>query len=289
VWLDDHYVAEGFLDDGVKLRKLAELGRVLLFDSSAVAQRPLVPFVDAIRVAREYVGSDGPPFRWAVDVRGARKQQFRPLPLRVGNQLVTPDPDVAIAPVSHTPAPVPGLVAPTSPHRRARDASVSHPRFELWKQRLLDTTLRNRLLNYRETRQSLGLLGRHVAAVEETLDGDEPLRILPRPTLLSGDDPRSKRLLDSQGADDAMSTHLRARLEDGEVLCSLETDELERRLTTIFRAARTVLEETGSNTLCLTLGMLDWYESDASEAVSVKIDAAQVGFSRFAGLSRARG
>jgi hypothetical protein len=35
--------------------------------------------------------------------------------------------------------------------------------------------------------------------------------------------------------------------------------------------------------------MLDWYESDASEAVSVKIDAAQVGFSRFAGLSRARG
>lgn len=39
-----------------------------------------------------------------------------------------------------------------------QSAKTRHPRIEAWKQRLLDTSLRNRLLKFRDTKQSLDLV-----------------------------------------------------------------------------------------------------------------------------------
>jgi very-short-patch-repair endonuclease len=265
VWLDDFFVPEGVIDDGVHVRKLVELGRIVVFDSSAVAQRPLVGFEEAMRIGVRHL--DSPRFRHALDIRGARAQRFRPLPIRVAGELVS-DPGGAVHPTSidSGPARVPGI-APAGASGRTRTGPTrgSHPRIEAWKQRLLDTSLRNRLLNYRETRQSLRLLCADLAAVEDKLAIGEELTIVGCPPLLGGDDPRSKRLLEARLGEDSVRSYLRERLNAGELSSDSPAEDTSARLTTIYRAAREVIEETGSNTLCITIGMLDWFESESSQ------------------------
>src|SRR5690606_15521191 len=46
---------------------------------------------------------------------------------------------------------------------------------------------------------------------------------------------------------------------------ALTPQELDKRILAIYREARTLSEETGSSTLFLALGMLEWYETTSSE------------------------
>lgn len=263
VWLDDYYVPEGYIDDLSTLRKLVDLDRILVFDSSSAVQRPPVPFAEARRRAVTTLAESKLVF--AVDIRGARKLHFRPLPMRVaGTYTAAPDPVVVAMPATG-PTGVPRS-GPTDGSGKARTSGrTKHPRIEAWKQRLLDTSLHNRLLNYRDLAQTMHLLAADLGPIEDALASGEELHIRPRPAMLGGDDPRSKRLLDARVADDAVGAFLRERLGHGELYSDLTAEKTTSKLTTIYRAAREALEETGSNPLCVTFGMLDWFESESSE------------------------
>ncbi len=263
VWLQEHELAEGATDDGVRLRKHADLEMLLVFDSSAVASRPLVPFSQAVRRGRAYL--DEPEFRYAVDIRGARRQQFRPLPARVVGAYST----VEAAPAAVTASSSSGRVVATGPELptgsgAAKAAKI--PRIEKWKQRLLDTSLRNRLLNFRrDGKQVLRVMGKDLAGLEDALARGSALQLVPRPVAFGKTDPREKRLVDERVGDDALEPYLRDGLSKGALHLDVEPDALFARATEIFRSARESIEETGTNTLCLALGMLTWYESDSSE------------------------
>ena len=79
-----------------------------------------------------------------------------------------------------------------------------------------------------------------------------------RPTVEDGEEGTDNFLWDSSEA--AVATNQTDR--------QLQTREtplaLQRRLLNTYRLANTAIEETGVNTLFLGLGMLRWYEADAS-------------------------
>jgi very-short-patch-repair endonuclease len=262
VWLEDHLVPEGFIDDAAMLRKLVELGRLMIFDSSATVTRPALPISEARRVAVKCL--ETAPLRCAVDIAGSRIQRFRPLPIRVATGYATVV-EVPVATPQSGPAGVPRSTSTDGSGRSRPSARTKHPRVEAWKQRLLDTTLRNRLLNFKDKKESLDLLCHNVGAVEDALASGEELKLRSRPPMLGGDDPRSKKLLEARVADDAVRTFLAERLKHGELYANHPSDATDSKLIAIFRAAREALEETGTNTLCLTIGMLHWFESDTSE------------------------
>lgn len=263
LWLEDFYTPEGAIDDASALRKLVELGRLLVFDSSSAVQRPAVPFAEARRRAASTLAENKLVF--AIDIRGARKLHFRPLPMRVaGTYTAAPDPVVVAVPATG-PSGVPRSGPAESSGKSRSSGRTKHPRIEAWKQRLLDTSLHNRLLNYRDLAQTMHLLAVDLGPIEDALASGEGLHIRPRPAMLGGDDPRSKRLLDARVADDAAAAFLRERLGHGELYSDLTADKTASKLTTIYRAAREALEETGSNPLCVTFGMLDWFESESSD------------------------
>ncbi len=119
------------------------------------------------------------------------------------------------------------------------------PRVERWKRNLLDLTLRNRLLNYRPTRKSVALHVPDVAALERMLFDGKSLGILPEsetPTPADEDEAFGRGRLRSVLAD----------------------TDLERRLTHIYRDARSSLQEGGANTLYLAVGFLVWTETPTS-------------------------
>ena len=100
-----------------------------------------------------------------------------------------------------------------------------------WTQRLLDLSLRNRLLNARDSKQLLPLEAGSLAELEDRLSSDRPVAI---------------ESADSHGA---AKEALRS---------SLAADETARRLRQLHRLAKTELEESGVNALFLALGFLKW-------------------------------
>jgi len=119
---------------------------------------------------------------------------------------------------------------------------------------LLDLTLRNPLLNYRELRsRGLRIVEADPAAVYGALVRDGGAA-----TFLAEPDVDSmESSLTPPGARTARNG------------LSLQTpyseQRLHRRLLNTYYAARSAVEEQGVNLLFLALGMLEWYEADASE------------------------
>ncbi len=102
------------------------------------------------------------------------------------------------------------------------------PRVVRWTQKLLDLTLRNRLLNVRETKELLPLACRDLARLEDDLAAGKSL------ALDAGD------------------------LTEAFLVSRATPEETQRRVRHLFRLAKTDLEEAGINTLFLAIGFLKW-------------------------------
>jgi len=101
-----------------------------------------------------------------------------------------------------------------------------------WSQKLLDLSLRNRLLNVRDGKQVLPLFCRDIATLEDRIASSETVPI-------ETGDP-----------------------EDGFLVSNVTPDETKKRLKNLYRVARTDLEESGVNTLFIALGFLSWRPAD---------------------------
>ena len=102
------------------------------------------------------------------------------------------------------------------------------PRVARWTQKLLDLSLRNRLLNVRDTREFIPLACLDIAKLEDRLSSAQSVQ------LKAGD------------------------LTDAFLASKITQEETDKRLKYLFRTAKTDLEESGLNTLFLALGFLRW-------------------------------
>lgn len=133
-------------------------------------------------------------------------------------------------------------------------------RIDRWHRKLLDLTLRNRLLNFKSTKQTIPFLCPELSRLEDRLANGKTLKIisLPDANLTAKSDadqesPTSKQELELEYA--------RAALERREVCATIRGDDLAKRLTTLYRSSRNDLAEGGSNTLFLAVGFLHWKQT----------------------------
>lgn len=102
------------------------------------------------------------------------------------------------------------------------------PRVVRWTQKLLDLSLRNRLLNARESRELIPLGCTDLSLLEDRLSQRSEL------VLKSGD------------------------LTEEFLVSKVSAEETKKRLTHLYRITKTDLEDAGVNTLFLAIGMLRW-------------------------------
>ena len=124
---------------------------------------------------------------------------------------------------------------------------------------LLDLGLRNPLLNYRTHKaRGVEIVDEIPLAVFDILvrKGRE-MSFLPRP-----DDDKDYEL--GQPQDDADLDTLARRHIDNRLQTTETSDQLQSRLLKTHHTANTVIQEQGVNTLFVALGMVEWYEADAS-------------------------
>ena len=264
-WLIDERFHEGVVHDAARLRNAIALGQLIFFDSSAMVQDPPATLEAAERVAKEGLADDE-SFLCAIDVSVARRDRYRPLPLREPIQRASKPPAPApseavraiLAEASQNQDGVQeGATTPdekltsSSGDRSNAQPSAEPPvaqRFRKWREKLLDLSLRNKLLNFR--RDAKGVLSLEipdVARFEDLLASDEAFEIHPKPT--DARDERDKKLVRAHGGDEVRRDALLNDLTKGVLHCPLEEPAMLRNAIHLDREARTAMEEGGANVL----------------------------------------
>lgn len=257
-WLEALSLPLAAGDDLQQIRKLEKDELIMVFEAVTVTNANPGTIDDAALLAKPNLET-ALPFRLALDVHAARSAKIHPLP-------------------------IPGQTTPAGEHREVDPATSGHlpltarefaepitvpvitppspaGRIELWKSRLLDLSLRNRLLNIRETKATIRILS-EPGRLEDELASERPLSLRPRPHLMSEADPRDSAVYKVAQRADALAEHLQDELKKGRLHTQLDEAEHSRRLTELYRSARNALEENGTNTLYAAVGILEWRETE---------------------------
>ena len=254
--LDEQQLPERVLTDSKMVLNYFESGLFIPVETTMLCAGDRTPtFAEAQYATRS---------RWSdviclIDVAAAHRF-VRPIPavtLEEGVRVV--EVERAASPGQAPPRPAVPRV-PEAPRTRGGERPVQDypPRVARWRSSLLDLSFRNPLLNMRAGRTSLDL---HVpqgalGTLEDLLFDGRSLNMIP--------DDQLAEIHQAQGARTAQDMDpdaLRVLLEGGDVFVACTAASFSSRLRGIQRRARTVSEETGTNNLFVTLGMLEWEDA----------------------------
>jgi hypothetical protein len=256
-WLLDQSLPNSNIDSREAIRKRVDTGELLTIECTGLTPQCHMSFAQATKRGAERLG-EGHSHRFdlAIDVRRCRNGlKILPLALkRVDNEVSVLPTDFkqeeSIIEVDLPPLGVDVVVNTTA------ESSVERSRIDIWRSRLLDLTLRNKLINFKPTKQSIPLYYPDPAQIEDVLASGKSLKLKSLPDALPAQDPRSEaqQLRNTQAQ--LREHYSREALKRHELLADVVAKDLDDRLTDIFRAARTSQEEGGANTLFLVFGML---------------------------------
>jgi very-short-patch-repair endonuclease len=263
VWLRAEEFSSVVVDDVTAIRKRVKLKELVLFETTLITHRPTPSFTYATENAASKVSEEHEEeFELVVDIRRARMQRIKPL-ASAESQIAKPPEEVAeIRPPVFDEAPDLPEGELAEP-----DAGTLDPKDRLarWQRKLLDLSLRNNLLNFKTGKKALRLDAPDPGALEDLLSDGGALKLLPKPDLMDGQDPRDQAIHEKRSREDVRRQHALEALARREVFVSVSEDELETRLVELFRTARTTLQEGGANTLFLALGFLSWNRQDKTD------------------------
>lgn len=264
LWLEDETFADVATDDLLRLRKRVELGQITLFETTLLTNEPAVSFDQAVKEALKHLENES-AFRCVLDIRRARKSRIRPLPLRIE---LASAPSTTAAETGSDPATAPTINLPAfvPQHEKQPEPTVETPatRLDRWKRKLLDLTLNNRQLNFRESKKNLPILCPDLGSLEDALADGKTFKVFPRLGDLGESNSRNADVHRSRTGKDSLDEMLREELVARRLHADVTDAEISRRLLEIYREAKLSIEENGANTLYLALGFLSWYETTTS-------------------------
>jgi len=263
-WLEERTLPEASSDDLQHIRKLVTDELVAVFECTTITNEIPGTLKDAELLAQPHLRG-GKPFRLALDVRRARLARIHPLPIPNQPTQLAGGTSTMVGPITEVGIGDRDFIEPL---KIVPESSIKPgTRIDQWKSRLLDLSLRNRLLNFRETKSTVRILSASPEHVEDELAAERELLLRPRPRVMGEDDPRSEAAYTQQQRADALAEHLSDELKHGRLHTQVDETEHARRLTEIFRSARNAIDENGTNTLYAAVGFLEWREAEHSDRI----------------------
>ncbi len=242
--------------DVVAVRKAVQAHELVSIETTLLTRRPSVSFHQAEdEGCRRLAENRDPEFLMAVDIARSRAARIRPLASHRDVDASRPGEIDEAAPAPLPPMPdfglLPGEIGEEQP-------GTPQDRIERWQRKLLDLSLRNRLLNYRDTRQTLPLQCPDVAALEDELAGGKEFQGFP----LQDNDPIHDRTVSPEDAQRIAEEVVCDAFERRQVVVPLTRQEMNRRFLALYRRARSDMQEGGANTLFLAAGFLRWKKTE---------------------------
>ena len=249
---DDQF-SDAIHEGASRMANRIELGEYRAIESTGACSERC-SFSQALTEGERFVREASESMR-VLDVRAARRSGIHPLPdlldAKQGASLDTR------RPVKNTPWKVvqPTALPPLPKVNRTR----SQERLDDWQKRLLDLTLRNRLLNDRE-KLGIPLMiagDEPLAHLENLLWNEKPMKLVARgSTRLTTENVAAQARARSENEFDAAG--MIAELNRSWLRSTLDEGELFNRATKAFREAKSSLEETGARSLYIAIGFLEF-------------------------------
>ena len=218
---------------------------LLVFETTLATQSPAPGFSHAVDVAKRQLTDED--FLMAVDVRRSRMQKLRPLTVTAKTSVETHGEQAPK--VSEALESAPEL--PTFDVDVKEEPATAADKLELWQRKLLDLNTRNRLLHLPESAKAIRLICPDPAGLEDILEANKSVRIVPMPDLEVGG--RDSGIYEKRNHESLEEEASRQAMARNEVLSRMEKGKLDTALIDLYRKARSDLEEGGSNTLFLAL------------------------------------
>lgn len=248
VWLNETPNVDLIIDDIQALRKRYDLGEIVFIETTLLTQQ--AKFASALETAKQYIKDESRQnkFYLAIDVRQSRLRGIKPISAHQEKKNHLDEKEIDWAPAS----------IPVYDVERPLESKAT--RVDRWLRRLLDLSLRNKLLNFKDNRYSIPLQCSELTLgkLEDALANQEGFLFKSVDSISLKDvqrDNESQHI--NQYVDESLSRKL--------LFSPLDTPLLEKRLIEVYRASRTALEEGGANTLFLAIGFLEWKESERSK------------------------
>ena len=267
VHLLDYRFPDAVNDDLQTIRKRVELDEIAVFEPTAAAGGLSKFSVASAQGAKHLLEDDD--FLYALDIAQARAIGIRPLAGVAG--LPAPATSApASASAIDSDEPLRDLGKAPSEDGRDSDARDVPARVVRWRSKLLDLSRRNRLLNFRDSKQSVQIIVPRTDALENALNDGAEFSLNPRPEIFDAAkrDPRDAAALERQTGEDPVRKYLEGEFSRNRLRTMLEEKELDRRLTGLYRQARTDVEDGGVNTLFIGVGFLRWLDGSGAGAAA---------------------
>ena len=261
VWICQRDFGNVTEPDIVAIRKAVQAHEFVSIETTLLTKRPSIGFEQAVDEGRRRLSEDRESeFVMAVDIQRSRAAKIRPLASHE-----VPNPKNVESEDEVVPAPLPtppdfGLL-PGEEHDEAPE--TPYGRIERWQRKLLDLSLRNRLLNYRDSKQTLPFRCPDVAALEDTLAAGKKFRGLS----LKDNDPVGDRIVSPEDAQRIEEEVARDAFERGQIAVPLTGQDMNNRFLMLFRRANSDMQEGGTNTLFLAAGFLRWKKTEGDTRI----------------------
>ncbi len=246
-------------DASLLTKRIAEgIHEIALVEATAMNSGNLSTFDDAtIQAAAHLLKVED--FTLFIDVKRARFSGIRPLPLRIATATGW---QVAEEDLQLRNDALPQEINVTS--KLIQTDAIEASKQRLWERKLLDLTLRNNLLNVRINKGMVQLISVNLAQLEDVFATGQEFQILAKPG--DWDNPlRSAGVYQAIHHTDPVTELIKQEMTQRRLRSYLGDLELTESLTGLYRSSRLSLEENGANTLYIALGLLKWYETEASE------------------------
>lgn len=257
-WRSDNSLGVVATTDPMEIANLVDLGHIALVETTMLTGGgDSRPFGEANRAPRiRFLDGDPDQLLGVTDIREARQHAIYPLPSRSiapdGTSTITtytPPAAAIIAPYYGQPAGSGSAAAPAAVPRRV----------QLWKNALLDLSLRNKLINYTlRAGYRLEVPVPAVARLEDAVNAGATITLLGSDDIPSVDQVRGIRFardLPEEYREETLASKRRAYID-------ITSAAYMSKLRYLAYKAKTIVEETGANNLYLAFGMLHWRFND---------------------------
>lgn len=256
VWLIDERFPVLTNDDPMELRKRVDARDMVLFESTLVTNTTPITFEQAKEHARGLISEDKEDdFVYVIDIGQARAHEIKPL------STVEEKPEEKSSDADHSLSlPPPPPLPPVRADKRIIP-ETPETRIDTWQRKLLDFTKRNSLLALKDRAVAIRLYCPDIGSMEDRLADGVSFKFLSAEESPLNDSERSEEIFRLQAGLDIHKEYALGQLNKDVLLANMPRKKLEQNAITLLRKAKNDLEEGGSNTLYLALGMLRWKEN----------------------------
>ena len=259
-WLVDDRFPVLTNDDAMDLRKRIATSDLVMFETTLVTNDSAVTFNQAINHAKELLSEEKESeFIMVIDIKQARARQIKPLALVENTSEVG-----GIDNVDGTEVGVGNV--PALPPVRADDQIIEETpetRVDMWQRKLLDLTKRNPLLNVKTS--AIKLFCPDIGSLEDLLAAGGKFKFKAAEDSPYNDVERDAGVFLMKTGQSIHVEYALDQLASKVIIANEPSKRLDTKLVQLLRKAKNDLEEGGSNTLYLAIGMLTWKETPDSD------------------------